>query len=357
MPVKKTAKKNKKTFKPPLWLYLIVGFLLLSLAWWHLGPKNRIDLSNAGGLIEGRSESDDAYKSLDLREAAKATYASSPISILNNLGISDDVNHQIVRFKVVKDSLNEYGLMTLPAAPPPEEGYPVLILCHGYYNPLYYPTEKAYLGDMEFYSQNGFAVIKPDFRGQGLSLAEGRPEGAYYSMAYNTDVMSLISAIKQTSYLNKSNINIWGHSMGAYIALRAAVLSNDIKTATLLSGPVGNIQDMYTSYVAISDANNSVAASIRADQLARHGTPVSNPSYWDNASPLSFLDHTKAFIQIHVGTADQLVPPRFSADLDNALNRAHKAHEYFIYPDGQHGLISQRDVIWQRSLDRIRSKT
>jgi uncharacterized protein len=246
-------------------------------------------------------------------------------------------------------------LMTLPAGPAPEDGFPVLILCHGYYNPLYYPTEKAYLGDMEHYSQAGYAVIKPDFRGQGLSLAEGSAEGAYYSMGYNTDVMSLIAAIKQTNYLNKNKISIWGHSMGAYIALRAAVLSPDIRNVILLSGPVGNVQDMFSSYIAISDTNNAVAASIRAKQLARHGTPISDPSYWNNTSPLNFLDKTKAFIQINVGTADELVPPRFSADLDNTLNRVHKDHEYFVYDGAGHGLLSYRGLIWQRSLASLQA--
>jgi uncharacterized protein len=357
MPAKKTSKKTKKKLQLPFWAYLLVGLALLIGVWWLQNPKKDIDLSVPGGLIEGRSEPAGAYKSLDLREAAKATYVSSQITISDNLGINDGVNHQLIRFKVPKDNLNEYGLMTLPTSPAPAGGYPVIILCHGYYNPLYYPTEKAYLGDMEFYSQNGFVVIKPDFRGQGLSLAEGRPEGAYFSMAYNTDIMSLISAVKQTNYLNKNDINLWGHSMGAYIALRAAVLSPDIKTAVLLSGPVGNIQDMYTSYVAISDANNSVAAAIRADELARHGTPVTDPDYWNNTSPLNFLDKSRAFFQIHVGSADQLVPPQFSSDLDSALNQAHKGHEYFIYPGGQHGLLGQRDQIWRRSLDRLQAKS
>jgi dipeptidyl aminopeptidase/acylaminoacyl peptidase len=356
MPAKK-SKTTKARPQLPGWTYILMAVGLLVSAWWLLGPKKQIDLPKPGGVIEGRSEPVTAYKNLDLGQAAKATYAGSKITVTSNLGVIDDVSQQVISFQVPKDGLNEYGLMTLPNSPPPEGGYPVLILCHGYYNPLYYPTDKAYLGDMEFYSRSGFAVIKPDFRGQGLSLAQGRPEGAYYSMAYNTDVMSLISAVKQTRYLNKNNINIWGQSMGAYIALRASVLSPDIKKTILLSGPVGYVQDMYSSYVAISDTNNSIAAGIRADQLARHGTPLSNPAYWNNTSPLNYIAHTKSFIQIHVGTADELVPPHFSADLDAVLNAHNKAHEYFIYPGAQHGLVNARPVIWQRSLARLQANS
>jgi uncharacterized protein len=364
MPAKKTkksAKKNKKlpirSIRRPKGLYILAGVLILLCVWWTLSPTAKVDLPQPGELIEGQAEPANAYQSLNLRIAAKATYLSSKIAVTDNLGISNGVNHQIVRFKVAKDSLNEYGLMTLPNTPAPADGYPVLILCHGYYNPLYYATEKSYLGDMEFYSRAGFAVIKPDYRGQGLSLAEGRPEGAYYSMAYNTDVISLIAAVKQTGYLNKDNINLWGHSMGAYIALRAAVLSPDVKNVILLSGPVGNIQDMYATYVAISDTNNSVAAGIRADQLARHGTPLTNPSFWNDTSPINFLDKSRAFIQIHVGSSDELVPPQFSAELDAALKDINKDHEYFVYTDGKHGLLPERNKVWAQSLRRLEQKS
>jgi len=238
----------------------------------------------------------------------------------------------------------------LPQSAPPASGYPILVLCHGYVNPWSYSTTKSYLSDMEFYSKKGFAVLKPDFRGQGLSIPDGQPEGAFYSTAYNTDVLSLISAAKQTSYLDKNNISIWGHSMGAYVALRAAVVDPDIKNVILLSGPVGYPQDMYQSYVAVSDTANPVAAYIRLNQLNTHGTPITNPSFWNAAAPINFVASTKANIQIHVGDQDATVPPHFSADLDSALSAANKPHGYFVYAGGLHGLVAERSQIWQRSL-------
>jgi dipeptidyl aminopeptidase/acylaminoacyl peptidase len=350
MTYKKIKTRITKIIKSNRGLFLVSLAILVLTAIYMARVNYQLAHPADNGYILGRAEPDDAYKYLNLDVASKATYNSGTLSTVRDLGVARGVDHKVVQFQVPKDDLTENALLTLPTTPQPEKGYPVVILCHGYVNPVYYSTEKAYLTDMEFYSQHGFAVIKPDFRGQGFSITAGAPEGAYYSMAYNTDVMSLIAAIKATPYLDKNRINLWGHSMGAYVALRAGVLSPDIKNAVLLSGPVGNIQDMFSSYIAISDTNNPTAGSIRAAQLAAHGTPIGNPAYWNKTSPLNYLKNTKTTYQIHTGTADQIVPTRFSADLDNALTRAGKPHEYFIYPAADHGLVNHRGAIWQRSL-------
>ncbi len=297
------------------------------------------------------------YKSLDLGLARQATYTNKPITVVKDLGVLNNVRESVVSFGVPKDGLNEYGLMTLPLQKlPAGKKYPVIVLCHGYVTPQAYSTLNDYTTDMDFYSQHGFAVIKPDYRGNGLSLTDGTPDGAYYSMSYNTDVMSLIAAIKQTSFLDDKNISIWGHSMGGYIALRAAVISPDIKNVILLSAPVGTAEDMYGSYMPVSDANNPTALEIRNNELTAHGTPLSDPTYWNSASPLNYLKDTKAYIQIHVGSNDQIVPPQFSIDLSDKLTSLKKPHQYFVYAGADHGLVTQREAIWQRSLEVLNAK-
>lgn len=353
MKLKKSKKTNKNSSLAVkiLGLLLIVTVILVTLIFIGLDLKK--DQTKGAQSVAGIIENSDDYKSLDLKIASKATYSSSPITVSKQLAVENNVDHQVVQFKVTKDGLSESALMTLPTTPKPAKGFPVIILCHGYVNPVFYRTEKAYLGDMEYYSQHGFVVIKPDFRGQGFSIGQGSPDGAYYSMAYNTDVLSLVAAVKQTKTLDKNNINLWGHSMGAYIALRASVLSPDIKHTILLSGPVGYIQDMFNSYVAISDTNNAIAGALRLRQLSAHGTPNTNPTFWNNTSPINFLSNSKTFYQIHTGSLDQIVPTHLSADLDQALTKVNLPHEYFVYPRGEHGLGPERTTIWARSLSRL----
>ena len=353
-------RKNFKKFirtnpKLDAFALLIMGVALIGIGTYLFKVNFQHGHVRSGEYVNGRSDPALAYKNLDLSVADEASYSGSPIQNVKDLGVTHGAEHRIFRFSVAKDALTESGLLTLPTTPPPTKGYPVIVLCHGYVNPLYYSTEKAYVYDMEFYSRNGFAVFKPDYRGQGVSISNGSPSGAYYSMAYNTDVMSLLADIKQTKNFDKNNLNLWGHSMGAYVALRASVLSQDIKNTILLSGPVGNIQDMFKSYVAISDTNNAAAGAVRAAQLSTHGTPLTNPSYWNKTSPINYLKNSKTYYQIHVGLKDAVVPPQFSADLDSALTKLSRAHDYYVYPSGDHGLWMLRPQIWSRSLSRLQT--
>ncbi|MGH9637753.1 MAG: alpha/beta hydrolase family protein, partial [Candidatus Angelobacter sp.] len=225
-----------------------------------------------------------------------------------------------------------------------------IILCHGYINPSKYKTTSGYLADMNFYASHGFAVIKPDFRGQGLSSRQGMATSAYYSMDYNVDLLSLVSSLKQTDYINKADLNLWGHSMGAYIALRASVTSKDIKSVVLLSSPGDSLKQLYETYIPPSDENNSAALKVRADVFDKYGTPAKDSDFWRSAELVSSLTGSAVTYQINVGLKDNIVPPVLSADLNSAMNTAGVRHQYFTYPAGQHDLDAQRGQIWSRSL-------
>lgn len=315
--------------------------------------ENHVD-KVAGLFPPGGTYSGENYHSdLDLTVAAKAVYPSAPLTIAQSLGAPGGLPEKVVSFKVIDDNLTEYALMTLPSGKTPVQGWPAIILCHGYTNPAKYSELNTYMSDMRFYSSRGFAVIKPDYRGQGLSINAGEATSAYYSMAYNTDVMSLISSLKQTSFIDKSNLNLWGHSFGSYIALRAAVLSPDIKNLILLSGPVDSLSKMYLGYEPPSDENNFNALITRQQVFNKYGPPTENTIFWRNASPINFVSRIKAHVQIHVGKLDNIVPPQFSADLDAALDKSGIPHAYYVYPPGGHGLMNERGQIWARSLQLL----
>lgn len=316
------------------------GFLVLKVQ--TFGLEN-------GQLGAGNFSGENLAHSLDIQLASQAQYPSAPLSVVKNLGISGGLKETIDSFSVGVDHLTEYALVIQPVKAPPG-GYPAIILCHGYINPAHYITTDGYLSDMRFYAGHGFFVIKPDFRGQGLSAKQGHPDSAYYSMAYNIDAMSLISALKQTSYINKSNLNLWGHSMGAYIALRASVTSKDIKNTILLSVPGGSLSEIYLTYVPPSDENNFYALKTRADVFAKYGTPAENTAFWKDASPQNFLGKTQTAYQVNVGSKDKVVPPILAADLDAAMGKAGVRHQYYVYAGGVHSLSAQRYLIWPRSL-------
>jgi uncharacterized protein len=356
MKAQKKKKSNKKHHSIRLLtavLIIFIPFLLAYFLFVNFWQTN----SQSGELDTSQTHPGEALRqSLDLHVAAKADYPSSPLSVYQDLGVQDGLKQQIIHFAVRADGLNEAALLIEPSGAPPAGGFPAIILCHGYIDPAEYLTEEGYINDMEFYARNGFAVIKPDFRGQGDSAGQGQPNSAYYSMDYNTDVMSLISSLKQTKGINPDNISLWGHSMGAYIALRASVLSPDIKHTVLLAGPVSTMNKMYLDYVPPSDENNPSALKTRAQAFAKYGTPGEDTTFWKNASPPNFLSNTSVRYQIHVGAQDPVVPPVFSAQLDGDLTALKRSHEYYSYDTGNHNLLAQRPLIWSRSLAFLRQQ-
>jgi pimeloyl-ACP methyl ester carboxylesterase len=338
--------------------YTLIGLILVPLIG---GVLLLLYFTIPPTILSGQLSENDTFPgelvqdSLDIALAAKADYPSAPLKVEKDLGVTGSIRTQLVSFSVPTDGLSEFALLEEPAGPPPAKGFPAIILCHGYVSPARYSTLAAYTDDMDFYASHGFAVIKPDYRGNGLSAGHGDPDSGYYSMAYNIDVMSLISALKQTKGIDKTDLNLWGHSLGAYIALRAAVMSKDIKNTILLSAPGGSIKQIYLSYVPPSDENNLFALQTRSRVFARYGTPAENANFWKKASLDSYLSRLTSTVQINVGSADTVVPPQMSADLDQALSAADKKHQYFIYSGAGHGLGGVRTQIWSRSLALLQS--
>src|SRR5579884_3536684 len=94
---------------------------------------------------------EDLYKSLDLKLVARASFPSSPIKVYQTLSPVNGMTRQEFSFAVKDENLTEYGLMLTPATPRPAQGYPVLILLHGYINAARYETDLGYLSEMEEY--------------------------------------------------------------------------------------------------------------------------------------------------------------------------------------------------------------
>ncbi len=348
------TKTKNNTYLNPSVIVLALAFFLASISFLNNKAKNFESISSKKESSQ-LSYRESLAQSLDLRVSSKAIYPGGNIQRINDLGTLNDTHKYIIRFPVPNSGLKEYALMSLPTTSPPKGGYPLIILCHGYINPALYSTTSFYVSDMEYYSQHGFAVIKPDFRGQGLSVKSGRAEGAYFSMAYNIDLMNLISSAKRLNYIDKNNISLWGHSMGGYLALRASVMSPDVKNVIILSGVVGRPSDIYSTFIAPSDLSNPIAEAIRQKILLKRGSSLVNPSYWHNVSPLSFLDNSQAYYQIYVGLQDHTVPPAFSTSLDEVLTKDSIKHVTRVFPEADHGLVGERPVVWADSLKYLRT--
>jgi dipeptidyl aminopeptidase/acylaminoacyl peptidase len=278
-----------------------------------------------------------------------------PIKIESRLADRDGCRVYDVSFR--SDGYLEYALLTEPASNPPTGGYPVLILAHGFIQPAEYSTTGTdYAGFTAAYCAAGFAVLKPDFRGHGRS--EGAATGGHFSSGYTYDLLNLTASLSSLDQVNPRSVAWLGHSMGAHVVLRALVASHNlpVKAAVLVSGVVGSLDDIIYHW----DVPNPPAGIVAARQqvLAAIGTPAENPGFWHDSAAINYVADIPVPVQIHHGEADSVVPLAFSAHLDAALTAAHRAHEFYTYPGGDHQFSdpASRQLYLQRSIQFLHDR-
>lgn len=277
---------------------------------------------------------------LSIEYMRRGQYPGSEIKIEETLTPEKTYNRYIASY--YSDGLKIYALLLVPGTQKPAEGFPVIVLNHGYIIPDRYTPDGNYIAYSDAFAKAGYVVFKPDYRGNGNS--EGEPTGAYFSPDYIIDDLNAISSIKKYKDVNPSKIGVWGHSMGGFITLKDIVINTkDIKAAVIWGGVVGTYNDIiYNWQNRVSYKPNVLDLRLRNQNkdllLKTYGTPSENPVFWNSIDPNNFLKDITVPVQIHVGLADTQVPPDFSKGLYDRLLSAGKKVEYFEYPGANHDI-------------------
>lgn len=277
---------------------------------------------------------------LSIEYMRQGQYPGSEIKIEETLTPEKTYNRYIASY--YSDGLKIYALLLVPGTQKPAEGFPVIVLNHGYIIPDRYTPDGNYIAYSDAFAKAGYIVFKPDYRGNGNS--EGEPTGAYFSPDYIIDDLNAISSIKKYKDVNPSKIGVWGHSMGGFITLKDIVINTkDIKAAVIWGGVVGTYNDIiYNWQNRVSYKPNVLDLRLRNQNkdllLKTYGTPSENPVFWNSIDPNNFLKDITVPVQIHVGLADTQVPPDFSKGLYDRLLSAGKKVEYFEYPGANHDI-------------------
>ena len=230
----------------------------------------------------------------------------------------------------------------MPVTDTPKNGFPVIILNHGYIIPDKYTPEGNYIPYADAFARAGYIVFKPSYRGHGKS--EGSPTSAYFSPDYLIDDLNAISAIKNYESANPEKIGIWGHSMGGNITLKDVVVGDKaIKAVSIWSGVVAPINDIiYNWQDRVSYKPDPLDLRLRNQNrdwlIKTYGTPDENPDFWNSIDPNYYLEDIKIPVQIEVGLSDTQVPPDFSRGLYERLKKLGKNVEYHEYPGANHDI-------------------
>lgn len=235
------------------------------------------------------------------------------------------------------------GIMNVPDIAQP---LPVLILNHGYIDPAIYTNGRGLKREQDYFANQGYIVIHPDYRNHASS-SKVDDDHLSLRLGYTEDVINLVYAVKNSDldYINKEKIGMLGHSMGGGITQNILVAKPDLIQAAVLYAPVS------ADYIDNFEKWTRSRTQESNDIIESYGEPSQDNDFWQNISPINFIDQISAPIMLHHGTADDSVPIEWSEKLNTALTNLNKEITFHIYEDAPHEFIKNWPLFMERSTE------
>jgi dipeptidyl-peptidase-4 len=171
-------------------------------------------------------------------------------------------------------------------------------------------------------TQKGYIVVCVDGRGTGHRGRDFRHVTYGQLGRYETeDQIATAQWLGQQPYVDAARIGIWGWSYGGYMSSLCITQGADLFKAAIAVAPVTNWRYYDTIYTE-----------------RYMGLPQENGKGYDENSPVSHVGKLKGnYFLIH-GLADDNVHYQNAAEMVNALVKANKPFDQFMYPDRNHGI-------------------
>ena len=249
------------------------------------------------------------------------------------------------------DGLEEYALMNVPNPSAgsgqgmPDNGWPVVVVNHGYIEPEVYSVENSYINTSAYFANAGFLVVKPDYRGHDKS--EGEAGSLTSRINYAVDVMNLLAGVRKLDNADESRIYMYGHSMGGDVTLRVLeVCPNCVQAATLWAPAVRDFPESYM-YFARRNADTP-ARRERRERFQRELAMLFTPQEYEQVSAFDNVNLVEAPVNIHHGTNDESVPYEWGQMVVGRFVENNKEHYFYSYPGDNHVIAGN----WSTALNR-----
>lgn len=315
---------------------LIVGILL---GWRIFGQSSTSLISSSGLVLTDAEKSAEIDHPFAIEVMRKGKFLGSKFEELDDLGSNGTYHKYVVSY--LSEGLKIHGLLTVPVGEVPNGGWPAIVFNHGYIPPEQYSTTTSYASYVDTLARAGYVVFKPDYRGNAQS--EGKPEGAYFDVAYTNDVLNAFGSLKKDSRVNPNKIGMWGHSLGGHLTLRSMVVSPEIKVGVIWAGVIGSYKEMFDIWFGRNNFRPSTREvearrHLRQDFVDKYSSPSANPKFWDAISPINYVSQISGPLQLQHSKADETVPYQFSVSVNEAMKKAGKTVEFLSYEGADHNL-------------------
>jgi len=223
----------------------------------------------------------------------------------------------------------------------PTKKYPVYVTVYG--GPGSNEVKNAWDGNDFMYhqllAQKGYIIFSVDPRGTMYRGAEFK-KCTYLQLGKFEieDVINACNELKKLPYVDPSRFGIMGWSYGGYMASLGITKGADVFKMAIAVAPVTNWRYYDNIYT---------------ERFMR--TPEENDKGYDLNSPINYVHQLKGkYLLVH-GSADDNVHYQNSMEMVNALVKANKQFDMFIYPNRNHGIYggNTRNHLFQLMFDYI----
>ena len=257
-------------------------------------------------------------------------------SKLGNLALS---KKEFITFDVNGNKLN--GWIMKPANFNSTKKYPVYMTLYGGpgHNEVVDAWDNSDYMFHQLLTQKGYIVACVEPRGT-LYRGAAFKKSTYLQLG-KLETEDLIASAKELQgypYVDANRIGVMGWSYGGFMASLAITKGADVFKMAIAVAPVTNWRNYDNIYT---------------ERFMR--TPKENADGYDANSPVNYVNLMKGkFLLVH-GAADDNVHYQNSMELINALVKADKQFDLFIYPNRNHGIYggNTRNHLFKMILDFV----
>lgn len=307
----------------------------------------------------------DLVAPISMRGLQERDYASTLTFEKELVGTSE---YSSKLFSYISDNLKVYTLVTIPKSRRPKEGFPILIFGHGFHpEPKKYGVSTKtgknwrpgdyYRGIPEAYTENGFLVITPDYRGHNISEGFEYTKTSYLASTYYAiDVLNLVSALNQLEDGNQNELFYLGHSMGGDVGLKTLLVSKQIKAASLWAGVSASSQEQALYYGKLYDKENDKTTTTSLNGYMNDLNMAISSLGFDyeieSGDAVNYIQDINTPLILHHARWETSVPYQWSESLAAILYENKKAFEHYAYDSNNHLLKDEnRESAIQRDIE------
>lgn len=238
-----------------------------------------------------------------------------------------------------QDGTDLNGYLIKPVNFNPSQKYPLVMV--QYSGPNSQLVRDHYMLDWtDYLTSQGFIVACVDGRGTGARGEEFR-KCTYLNLGIveSDDQIAAAKYFGTLQYIDKDRIAIWGWSFGGYNVLMSMSRGNGIFKSGVAIAPVTNWKFYDTVY---------------SERFMR--TPQQNMDGYNNGSPITLVNQFQGNLLLIHGSADDNVHFQNTMEYADAMIKADKQFDMFVFPDRNHSLLgtSNRIYLYQKVINHLK---